>query len=573
MNQLGVLRPRRSGIDAHPQTGKHARMRANELLAQAMEHHRAGRLQEAMQGYRRALELDPRQPDALNLLGLACHQSNHSELGAHYIAQAIGMNPHAPLYYIHMGMALRALGKPPLALAAYRQALALAPQHPDAWFNLGNLQKELGRLNDALASYEQSQKYGAGAPDLLNNMAVVLDALNRWEEAERCSRQALRAQPQFAEAHSHLGSLLAKQGRLEEALEHGLESTRLKPRDPANWVNLAITWQAMDQLGNSLGCLREAVRLAPRHATAHFQLGLALLKSGDYAAGWPEYEWRLQCNDPEAGRRQFQQPRWDGSPLDGRTILLHAEQGLGDTLQFSRFVPLVAARGGRVLLECPQPLARLLRHLPGVNQFIPLGELPPSFDCQAPLPSLPGLLGITLANLPPARLNRTESARQPLANPRSIRKIGLCWSANIHSKNLHSRILPVGRLIPLLARTPAEFFSFQIGAAAQDLQTLPPAMRPRDLSPQIHDFDDTARLALEMDLIVTIDTSMAHLAGLLGRPVWLLLSRDADWRWLCHRDDSPWYPTMRLFRQTRLGDWGEVIQRVQDALAAAATPG
>jgi hypothetical protein len=322
----------------------------------------------------------------------------------------------------------------------------------------------------------------------------------------------------------------------------------------------------------ALQALERAIALAPDYADAHWNRALTLLLAGDFAQGWPAYEWRWRAT----GMREpdLAAPRWDGGPLDGQTILLHAEQGLGDSIHFVRYAPLVAARGGRVIVQCPAPLARLLATCAGVARVIPRGEPLPPFELQAPLMSLPGLLNTRLDNIPaevpylapPAGAGAAaQAALAALAALGARRTVGVVWAGNPAHENDRNRSCPA-RCFAALGAPERALVSLQKGAGADDIAAIPGAL---DLGPRLEDFAATAAAIARLDLVIAVDTATAHLAGALGRPVWLLLPHAPEWRWQLRRDDSPWYPTMRLFRQERPGDWPGVFERVGEALKSA----
>jgi hypothetical protein len=371
-----------------------------------------------------------------------------------------------------------------------------------------------------------------------SNLALALRDAGQLREAQQACERALTLDPNHPDALNHLGTVLEMHGRLQE----------------------------------SLACYRRAVAAAPQSPVAHLNLGYAHLRLGDYANGWRENEWRFQWNTTL--RRNFTQPRWDGDKLHGRRILVHAEQGFGDTIQFARYVPLLAQRCGadHVLLECHPPLERLFRGslggAGGIGAIIPRGSPLPPFDVHCPLMSLPLALGITRAedaNAPylAADQDLTNAWRRRLDQGQSPNrlKIGLCWHGRPTYKHNRERSLPLALLAPLIAtRNDATFYSLQKGDAARELNNAP--FRLIDCTTEFSDFADTAACISALDLVITIDTSVAHLAGALGRPVWMMLSLLREWRWRSDTDSSPWYPSMRIFLQQTSGDWQELIQRV-----------
>jgi len=315
----------------------------------------------------------------------------------------------------------------------------------------------------------------------------------------------------------------------------------------------------------------------------HWNLALALLVQGHFPEGWEEYEWRWKTKGLLSPRQLLPQPLWDGRPLAGRAILLHAEQGLGDTIQFIRYLPLVAQRGGRVIVECQPELQRLVQAMTPDIPVLARGQPLPDFAFQCPLLSLPKALGTTLATIPAtvpylhADAQNVQMWRDRLAGHGSALKVGLIWAGNPHHKNDRNRSVKLASLAPLAQVPGVQFYSLQKGAAAAQAKTPPPGMDLIDRTDDLQDFADTAAMIANLDLVIAVDTSVVHLAGALAKPVWTLLPYCPDWRWLLKRQDSPWYPTMRLFRQPEIGDWDSVIQQLAAALAnrlcpAAATP-
>jgi hypothetical protein len=306
---------------------------------------------------------------------------------------------------------------------------------------------------------------------------------------------------------------------------------------------------------------------------AHWNRGLARLAAGDYARGWEGYEWRWRVADLKLKERTFACPRWQGEPLAGRTILVHSEQGLGDTLMFARYLPLVAVRGGRIVLECQAALTRLLEALSCVAQVVAQGDPLPEVDCQVPLLSLAGLIGTRLGSIPdetPYLPTQTWSNRVPVLPPGKGLRVGLVWGGA--AKPTLKRSIPLSMFAPLFAIPGITWYSLQMGEHAIQLMDLPEGRKPHNLAPLIRDFADTAALVGQLDLVISIDTSVAHLAGGLGTDLWVMLMASPDWRWVSGDSDSPWYPSARLFRQPRPGDWASVVEEVRRALVAAVSP-
>ena len=357
------------------------------------------------------------------------------------------------------------------------------------------------------------------------------------DEAIAALREALRIKPDIAEAHNNLGNILRDRGLLDDAV----------------------------------AALRQSIRLTPDFAQAHYHLGVALLLKGDSIDGWSEYEWRWRCKHFAAPRGGLRQPRWDGGDLTGRTILLQADAGFGDTIQFIRYVPSVAASGGKVVLECPPQLHRLLKSFPGIDRLISASQPLPQFDVHCPVTSLPFSLGAAIKEIPAnvpylnADDDLSKQWNERLASTNEL-NVGIVWAGSVHHSNDRNRSLSLALLGPL-ARIPGiAFHSLQKGKPADQIFLPPEGMKLIDYATELNDFADTAALISNLDLIIAADTAVAHLAGAMGKPVWVLLPYAPDWRWQLEREDSPWYPTMRLFRQKSWGDWAEVIERVAQAL-------
>jgi tetratricopeptide (TPR) repeat protein len=505
------------------------------------------RPEEAAAAYREALRLRPEQSKTHGDLGSVLLALNrHGEAAASFEA-ALRLAPEAAEFHHGLAVALRALGRPAEAAASYRAALRLRPDHVDAHNNLGNALVDLGRPAEAMECYRAALALQADFAEAHNGLGAALCALGRAEEAEASFRTAVRLRPEFADAHNGLGAALC-------ALCRPLEAE---------------------------AAFRAALRLRPDLPAAHKNLGYALLMGGRIEEGWREHEWRWQARPRSPHLRDFPVPRWTGEPLAGRTILLHAEQGFGDTLQFCRYAALVAEAGGRILLEVPRPLVRLLGTLPGVAQIVAYGEPLPDFDVHCPLLSLPYACRTTLETIPAgipylaADPAAVAAWRERLAAVRALR-VGLVWAGGIRPSQPdmapvdRRRSIALATMAPLAAVPGVSFVSLQKGEPAAEAAVPPPGMVLHDFTAELEDFADTAALVEALDLVISVDTAVAHLAGALGKPVWLLNRFDSCWRWLLDRDDSPWYPQLRQFRQPTPGDWASVLRGAAEALARLA---
>ena len=479
--------------------------------------------------------------------------------------------PHA-----NLGNALKDQGKLDEAVACHRQALALKSDDAKAHNNLGVALKDQGKLDEAVACYRRALALKPDYAEAHNNLGIALGEERKLDEAIACYRRALALTPDFAEAHHNLGHVLSDQEKLDEAVASYRRALALKPDYAEAHNNLGVALNHQGKLTEARACYRQALARKPDYAEPRWNQCLLTLLSGDFERGWAEYEMRWQAKQ-HFQRRDFAQPLWDGRPLAGRTILLHAEQGLGDTIQFVRYAPHVKHEGGTVLLECPAELVRILQSCAGIDRVLTPGCPLPPFDVHAPLLSLPRILQTTLRTVPAAipylhaDAALTRSWQQELGGTEQF-KIGIVWQGNPRFGKPACRSADQKRSIPLaqfepLARVPnVRLFSLQKGYGTEQLAGLQSVRGIVELGDRLGDFMDTAAVMMNLDLIISADTSPVHLAGALGRPVWAALPLVPCWRWLLEREDSPWYPTMRLFRQKRFGEWDEVFERMASAL-------
>jgi tetratricopeptide (TPR) repeat protein len=512
----------------------------SDMLVRAEQYRAGGQLTEAAAICRYILEAEPRQADATHLLGLIAHQSGKLGEAIEHLRRAIKLAPQVPLYHANLGEMCRIAGRLGEAVKHGRRAVEIKPDYPEA----------------------------------LSNLGAALHERKALAEAAECHRRAIVLNPGFAQAHSNLGNVLYAMKRFDQAVDAYRQAIAIEPGFADAWSNLGTSLHHAGQFEEGLAALRRAVALAPGHANARSGLGILLLMRGDFAEGLEEYEWRLRSSERKG--RRFPEMPWQGESLAGRHIYVEAEQGFGDTLQFARYLPLLAARGATVSVRVHQQLASLLReNLAGIEVLGDRGEPSRTADCDCVLLSLPRLLRTRLETIPaPVRYLRApaEAAtrwRQHFAAMRGL-KTGLVWAGNPEHANDQRRSLDLVALAPLLATPGVSFASLQVGPRADDLRKSPAAANVIDRSAKLTDFAETAAAIEALDLVVTVDTSVAHLAGGLGKPTWLLLPWVTDWRWLLGREDSPWYPTMRLFRQQRDQPWREIIARVATELAAAA---
>jgi len=473
-------------------------------LDDAREHQKANRLAEAESICRKFLKTQPDDIEALNLLGTVLRQSRKFSGAINALRKSLELNPAQADVQSDLGTCLIQSRQPAAAVDAFRASIALNPN---------------------LAATH-------------NNLGACLRFLGQYDQAVAACQKAIELRPNYAHAMTNLGAALSDMGKSAEAIPMHLKALELDPQ------------------------LREP----------HWNLAMACLRAGDLKRGFFEYEWRLK--GPDAVKlSDISQPRWDGSPLNGKTILLHGEQGMGDILQFVRYVPLVAARGGKIVIACHIELCPLLRRMPFVEQAVPFNTPLPPCDVFCPMMSLPLAFETTQVNIPaycpylqPPR-DLAKSWQQRLGSRSAAPRVGLVWAGGSKYKDDALRSLHLADLAPLAQLPGFEFHSLQKGPAAGEATHPAAPLRLIDHADQLNDFADTAALMANLDLVISVDTAAAHLAGALGKPVWLLLPTPADWRWMLHRVDNPWYPTMTLFRQTSPGKWNDVIGRIAQALA------
>jgi len=538
-------------------------------LGSALQAHR--RLDEALIEYRQALALNPDLASAHNnIAALLQQQGKFEEAKSHY-ERAVAVKPDYAAAHCNLGALLKNLGDFTGAVDCHRKALALRPDFAEAHNNLGLVLREQGKIQEARTHYELALTLRPNYAEAHSNLGVLLRHEGKLDESLACHQRALGLSPNSAQALDNLGNTLCDLGRLEDAAASHRRAVAIRPSFAAAHSNLGHTLRKQGKLTEARQSFNRALALEPANAEIGWNLALLDLLEGNLAAGWLGYEARHQRSENRP--RRFPQPIWRGEPLNGARILLHAEQGLGDSLQFLRYVPMVHAAGGKVILNVPSALRRLAAQLPGVTTLTVDDEPLPPFDWHAPLLSLPLAFKTNLGSIPnrcPYLTVPDEAMRAHKALPLIDQKlhVGLVWSGDPKNTVDRMRSMTLSSLQPLFSLHGVQLFSLQLGPAAAQLGAMQAPIT--DLRCAIRDFADTAALIAHLDLIITVDTSVAHLAGALGKPTWVLLPFAPDWRWLTDREDSPWYPTMSLFRQTRFGDWPSVVQRVRDQLAALA---
>jgi len=580
--------------------------RAQKRLQQAITLHRSGDLVGAERLYRETLHLRADEGNALHLLGVVRAQKGDYQDAITLIRRASEVRPPNAALLNDLGMALAGAGRLSDATDAYSQAIAMDRGFLPAHNNLGNARLALGDASAAAEAYRQALALRPDYPDALGNLAGALNAQGLCEAALHHARTALALDPRFVEARNSAGVALMRLGRIEEgidefraviaqradyvealsnlgnalcALDYDEEAIaahsralEIRPGHMAALIGRASAYASLHRTAEAIAGLHAALAIDSGSPEAHFELSLVLLRSGDLTTGWDEYEWRWRKSDFTSFSRNFAQPQWDGSQaLAGSTILLHAEQGLGDTIQFCRYASFVKARGARVVLELQRPLASLMCSLEGVDAVIARGDPLPDFELHCPLLSLPRTAGTTLETVPamvpylapPSEIATAWARRLP---DDATWRVGLAWAGSPTHKRDRVRSLSLSQLDGLFDVPGIRFYSLHHELGDEEAKQVAATPNLTQFGDELAGFDATAALVAQLDLVISVDTSLAHLAGALGRPLWVLLSYTPDWRWLLGRDDSPWYPGARLFRQRLPRAWDEVLTRVASEL-------
>lgn len=516
----------------------------------AVSLHRQGKLDQAKEIYAEILDQDPKCAEAWHLSGVLALQYNDPELAAKLIAMAISLQPQEAVMHFNQGLVYERLQLMQEAISSYAKAIALQPNDYKSYINRGSVLKSIGKLEEAISDYEQ---------------AIALN-------------------PASAEAYSNRGNVLASIRKWKEALESFNTAIALKPTYVQAYINRANTFLGMHRLEEAIADYEVAISHDKNNALAHWNLAHTLLLKGDYPRGWPLYEWRWAYGDRAKYRRQFTAPFWHGQEsIAGKYILLHHEQGLGDTIQFVRYVKLVKKIGAKVILEVPQSLIGLLKNTECVDQIIPTGDDLPDYDYHCPIISLPLAFNTEIDSIPYANgyLSADDAKvrywKQRIARPNRL-KVGVVWSGGLPPNQPDLRASNERRNIPLnvfakaLNTVDADFYSLQKGDPAEsEIRNREHEFWPRgnffNYASELYDFSDTAGLIENMDLVVSVDTSTAHLAASTGKTTWILNRYDTCWRWLIDREDSPWYHCVQLFRQEEDGQWGPVLRKVANDLA------
>jgi tetratricopeptide (TPR) repeat protein len=538
------------------------------------------RLAEAEEVYRAVIARDPDYPGAwLNLGNALTDQKKFDEAIAAY-HQALIADPDDATLHCNLGAAFRGQGRYEDSITHCRRAAELAPDSVLALLALGVALYEASRPGEAADIYRKASALDPGNAVILNDLSVSLCEFGQIDEAVAACELALALDPECAPAHTNFGIILDVKNDLEAAIAAHRRAIAADPAYARGHANLAFALRKVGEVDEAFAASERAIALEPDYAQARCNHGHYLLLNGDLKNGFAEHRWERKCKNPSHHYPKFSQPEWQGEAFSGRTLLLFAEYGIGDALQFVRYLPMVAALGGSIVLQVQQELVPLMPAMPGLT-VVARGQPLPPFDLQLPLMDLPCVFGTTLDTLPggipylhpdPAKVVRWRRALDEMTSGDTTSlKVGVVWAGNPRHKGDRYRSLPAETVLPRLVMPGVRLYSLQKEARPEDAPVLARLGADIiDLTPALGSFADTAAAVTALDLVVTVDTSVAHLTGALGRPVWVLLPHSLDWRWLRDREDSPWYPTMRLFRQHKPQAWDGVLARLPAELARVA---
>ena len=573
-------------------------------IQEAIALHQKGQLGQAESIYVQLLEIDPRNADALHLLGVIAYQTGNHKSAVDMIDIAIEINPNVASCYSNRGNALKGLKQFDAAVASYDKAISLKPDYAEAYSNRGNALQELKQLDVAIASYDKAIELKPDFADAYCNRASALKELKQFDAALISSDKAIELRPNFAEAYLNRGVSLQGLNQLDAAIASYDKAIALKPDYADAYYNQGIALQELKQFDTAIASYDKAIALKPGYADAYYNRGnamqelkqfdaavasynkaialkpdyaeaywnksLLLLLIGELIKGFNLYEWRWEEKEILKFKRNFSQPLWlGGESLLGKTVLLHAEQGLGDTIQFCRYAKMVSDLGANLILEVQKPLMRLLKDLTGVSSLIAKGDPLPEFDFHCPLLSLPLAFKTDLNSIPSSKSYLEAEVERVAYWKDRIKgdglKIGIAWQGSKGTKVDIGRSFELKLFKNIAALPNVQLISLQKGYGSEQLKSMPQGMQVEDLGEELDAegaFLDSAAVMMNLDLVITSDTAVAHLAGALGVKTWVALKFVPDWRWMLDRQDSPWYPSLKLYRQEKMDDWIPVFDQL-----------
>jgi tetratricopeptide (TPR) repeat protein len=500
------------------------------------------------------------------------HQQENFQQAEIIYKEILRLNPSDFHILNYLGNVIQDLHRYDEATSCYQKAIQIQQSYAGSYFNLGSVFEELGQTDKAIYYYQEAIKYDPQFVGSYNNLGNVYRKIGQEDKAIPYFEKAIGVNPNFWGSYYNLGEVFQNKGQIDEAISLFQKALQLNPKHIASLNNLGNCLKEKGLFNEAIICCQTAIQIQPDYAEPRFNRSLLLLLLGNYVEGLKEYEWRWKIKDSFSYQRKFSQPLWQRTDIRGLTILLHAEQGLGDVIQFIRYAPYVAQLGAKVIVECHKELKSLLKNVEGIQQVISQGEELLPFDVHCPIASLPLIFKTNPKNIP-AKIPYIQldsilvkTWQNKLRSDHSKLNIGFVWAGNPKHNNDRNHSIPFSYFLALEKFTDITFYSLQKGKASEQSKNLSVGIKFVDLTEELNDFSDTAALIENLDLVITVDTSVAHLTGALGKPVWTLLPFAPDWRWMLDREDSPWYPTMRLFRQPAPGDWKSVMEKVSEEL-------
>ncbi|NTW51968.1 MAG: tetratricopeptide repeat protein [Chlorobiaceae bacterium] len=547
---------------------KHAGDRVAALYRQAMANIESGQPSQAGVLLDEIVAIRPDHFEALHFLGIIAYQQRDFRRAVDFIDRAIAFQPVDAAFHFNRGLALQGLNQLEEAITSYEKAISIKPDFPEAWSNRGNALKDLNRKDAAIASYDKAISFRQDFAHVWYNRGLALQEIGNIDAAIASYEKAISISPDFPDAWSNRGNMLKRLNQVDAAIASYDRAISIRPDYAEAWFNRGLALQGCNALDAAIASFEKAVSIRPDLFVGYLNKAMALLLGGDFKNGWALYEWRWKTNDFRLPDRNFTQELWLGDlPIAGKTILLHSEQGYGDTIQFCRYAKLVADLGARVIMEVDRVQFDLLKQLEGVAELVVKGSALPAFDLHCPLMSLPLAFHTTIETIP-SSLKYLSSDPQKVAEwglrlgPKQRPRIGLVWSGDQKHNNDYNRSVPLASLLNMLP-SGFQYVSLQKEVREADRATLQSSGNIVHFGSALKDFSDTAALCDLMDLVISIDTAVVHLNAALGRLTWVLTPFSPDWRWLLDRDDSPWYPTIRLYRQETVGYWPNVFERVR----------
>ncbi len=553
----------------------HIRHRKTEdSFKRALKFYQAGDLHEAEKICIEICHADPGYSPALHLLGMRAYRAGRYDDAVILLGRAVQYSPGTTIFHNSLGNALLALDRIDESILCYRDALKLDPNIAQTYCNISVALTKKQLFNEALQSLGIALRLKTDYTDALYQTGFIFGRQNKPTEAIACFKEVVKFEPDRTEALFALGVALGEVDKEEEAIACYRKALEIAPDHMYALNNLGLLLKGRCEIDQAITAYRKAIAIKPESAGFHWNLSHVLLLTGNLQAGWKEFEWRLKKNDwQKANLRSCNVPLWNGESLAGKTLLIHDEQGLGDTIQFIRYLPMVKALGGDIIFETQEPLMKLLKDFPGIDRLIkqsPNGLLPSDMDFYVPLLSLPAILNTTIDTIPDtvpylyANTEKTKCRREQLRGDGF--KLGIVWAGAAKNPNDRNRSCDLRQFEPLAGIKGLSLIGIQQGKAAEQVNNLPEGFEVINYGLELENFTDTMGLIENLDLVIAVDTAVAHLAGAMGKPVWILLPFSPDWRWFLKYSDTPWYPSMRIYRQEKKGDWASVFEQIKKDL-------